>query len=155
MRQCTYHFGGLHAKPFSILRMGLAVAEKDLRRFLVRDQEVGSSNPLAPTKSPLNIKYLQRRILRLWEPKSTFPFYCLFSCIDSGPITQVRRQANSAWQRARAVLLLGGDVLGRVAAGRLWRQRLDCKNVDGWPQCALRGARRRNVFVNNRSSGTC
>ena len=81
-------------------------------------------------------------------------------------------------QRARAVLVLGGGVLGPVAAGRqYWRRSPDsievattlsnrrtaCSGGSGSTsktsmagrQCALRGARRRNVFVNNRSSGTC
>ncbi len=43
----------------------------------------------------------------------------------------VDTQANSAWQRARAVLLLGGDVLGPVAAGRhqYWRRSPDSIEV--------------------------
>jgi hypothetical protein len=42
----------------------------------------------------------------------------------------VDTQANSAWQRARAVLLLGGDVLGPVTAGRqYWRRSPDSIEV--------------------------
>ena len=48
---------------------------------MVRDQEVGGSNPLAPTKFLSNISYLGMRYFGLEGSKRDFALYLPFSCI--------------------------------------------------------------------------
>ncbi len=79
----------------SFLRKYLLCNQDDSGGRLVRDQEVGGSNPLAPTNSFLKISYLE---IPRFVPKSAgngVALFLPFSC--NGPLGSHGASPSSAW----------------------------------------------------------